>query len=143
MRTMRQMLSLFLALGLVACQSAPRPKAATLSPAPATAAIVGQAIHLERIRLAPGATLDVQLIDEEGNTIAQQSFAELHGPPYDFALPYDATKVLSTHHYALRATLRNASGHLEFATDTRVAVTPGGTQRVELRLVRAAAADPQ
>ena len=140
---MRQLLPLFLALGLAACQSAPRPKAATLSPAPTTTAILGQAIYLERIRLAPGATLEVQLIDEEGSTIAQQTFAELHGPPYDFALPYDASKIAAAHRYALRATLRNASGHLEFATDTRVAVTPGGTQRVELRLVRAAAGNPQ
>lgn len=140
---MRQLLPLLFALGLVACQSAPRPKAATLTPAPAATAILGQAMYLERIRLAPGATLEVQLIDEEGTTIAQQSFAELHGPPYDFALPYDASKIVPAHRYALRATLRDASGHLQFATDTRVAVTPGGTQRVEIRLVRAAAGNAQ
>lgn len=137
---MRQLLPLFLALGLVACQSAPRPKATAASAAPA-AAILGQAFYLERLKLAPGATLAVQLIDEDGKPVAQQSFGDLRGPPYDFALPYDTAKIEPARRYALRATLRSAAGHLEFATDTRVAVSPGAAQRVELRLARVVAPD--
>lgn len=136
---MRQLLvPLLLVFGLAACQSAPHPKTAPASPAATSAAIRGQAFHLERIQLAPGATLEVQLIDDQGATIAQQSFDGLRGAPYDFALPYDAAKIESARQYALRATLRSAGGHLEFATGTRVPVTPGDTQRVELKLVRAA-----
>lgn len=139
---MRQLLPSFLALGLVACQSAPHPKTSSIPVATTSATIRGQALYLERIRLAPGATLEVQLIDDEGNTIAQQSFGDLRGPPYEFALSYDAVKIVASHQYALRATLRNAAGHLQFATDTRVPVAPGSAQRAELRLVRAALPAP-
>lgn len=135
---MRQLLPLFLALGLAACQSAPHPKTTAAPPATNGAAIRGQAFYLEKIQLAPGATLEVQMIDDTGATLAQQSFGGLHGPPYEFALPYDAARIDAAHQYALRATLRNAAGRLEFATDTRVPVAPGKAQRVELRLVRAA-----
>ncbi len=133
---MRQLTSILLLAGLAACQSAPRPKPSSPQAAAETA-IRGQATYFERIRLADGASLEVQLIDDQGTTVARRAFEGLRGPPYDFALPYDAAKIEAAHHYALRATLRSAAGHLEFATDARVPVEPGSTQRVELPLVRA------
>lgn len=133
---MRPLLPILLLAGLTACQSAPRPKPSSPQAAVETA-IRGEATYLERIRLADGARLEVQLIDDAGATVARGSFEGLRGPPYEFALPYEAAKIDPAHHYALRATLRSASGHLEFATDARVPVEPGRTPRVELRLVRA------
>ena len=38
--------------------------------------------------------------------------------------------------FDLRATLRDAGGHLEFATDRRVEVVPGASKVVEFRLVK-------
>lgn len=135
------------ALLIAACQSGPAPK--TLAPhtaaagaaATATAAYIeGRAFYLERSALPPGATLDVQLIADPPTdapaTIAQRSFSDLHGPPFDFALPYDPARIRADTHYVLRATLRNARGHLEFYTPTRVAVTPGSGRVVEFRLQR-------
>jgi uncharacterized lipoprotein YbaY len=137
------------AIALAACQSVNRPQQLTgVAPtAPTPRAVVrGRATYLERILLAPGATLDVQLIDDANAdasgtataTIASARWNDLHGPPYEFALPYDAVRVDGKGHYSLRATLRDASGHLEFATDRRVEVVPGANVVVEFRLVRVA-----
>lgn len=133
---MRPLMTILLLAGLAACQSAPRPKPSSPQAAAETA-IRGQATYLERIRLADGARLEVLLIDDAGATVARGSFEGLRGPPYEFALPYEAAKIDPAHRYALRAALRSAGGHLEFATDARVPVEPGRTPRVELRLVHA------
>lgn len=141
---MRKRLPLLLVLLLSGCQSAPHPKAGPAAP-PAVAAataIHGLAVHLERIAPVPGATLDVQLFDEGGATVAAQSFAGLHGPPYAFDLPYDAARIDASHRYALRAALRDADGRLVFATGARVPVVPGSTERIEVRLVRRALPNP-
>jgi uncharacterized lipoprotein YbaY len=133
---------------LVACQSVngPEQRPGTAPTIPTTHAVVrGRATYLERMLLAPGATLDVQLIDDANAdapgaataTIASARWNDVHGPPYDFALPYDATRVHAKSRYSLRATLRDAGGHLEFATDRRVEVVPGAGEVVELRLVKA------
>lgn len=137
------------AVALVACQSVNGPEHHPgNTPAPATpqAVVHGRATWLERILLAPGATLDVQLIDNAvadassgataTATIASARWNDLHGPPYEFALPYDATRIDEKNRYSLRATLRDADGHLEFATERRVDVVPGAREAVEFRLVR-------
>jgi uncharacterized lipoprotein YbaY len=133
---------------LASCQPVQRPDTAAHAPArPATAAqaelIHGRAFYLERISLGPGATLEVQLIDDPADaaqtaTIASSRFADLQGPPYTFALPYDAARIAPGVRYGLRVMLRDAHGHLEFVTDKRVPVVPGSASTVEFRLVRAA-----
>lgn len=135
------------ATALVACQSVngpeQRPGVAPATPTPQTV-VRGRATYLERILLAPGATLDVQLIDDASAdasgaataTIASARWNDLHGPPYEFALPYDAARVDAKSRYSLRATLRDAGGHLEFATDRRVEVVPGASEIVEFRLAK-------
>ncbi|WP_300617911.1 YbaY family lipoprotein [Dokdonella sp.] len=141
---MRKRLPLLPALLLAACQSAPHPKPVPPAPAPVTAvtAIHGQALYLERIAPPPGATLEVQLFDERGTTLAAQSFEGLRGPPYAFDLPYDGARVDASHRYAVRAVLRDARGRLRFATDARVPVVPGRADRVELRLVPSTLPNP-
>jgi uncharacterized lipoprotein YbaY len=133
---------------LAACQSVNGPEHragnAPTSVVP-QATVHGRATYLERILLAPGATLDVQLIDDAladasgaaNATVASARWNDLHGPPYEFALPYDAARIATGGHYSLRATLRDADGHLEFATDRRIAVVPGADEVVEFRLVKA------
>src|SRR3982751_2722602 len=122
---------------LVACQSVngpeQRPVVARPTTTPPPTVVRGRATYLERILLAPGATLDVQLIDDASAdasdaataTIASARWNDLHGPPYEFALPYDATRVDAKSRYSLRATLRDAGGRLEFATERRVEIVPG------------------
>lgn len=133
---------------LVACQPVQRPDATAQTAAAhstlamQTGLIHGRALYLERMLLAPGATLEVQLVDDPADpkqttTIASARFAEPHGPPYAFDLPYDAARIEPGMHYGLRATLRDAQGHLQFVTDKRVAVVPGSTSIVEFRLIRA------
>ncbi|GAA0708790.1 hypothetical protein GCM10009105_08670 [Dokdonella soli] len=91
--------------------------------------------------LPPGATLEVQLIADDSthapSPVAHSSFGDLHGPPYDFALPYAPADIKQGAHYSLRATLRDAQGHLEFVTPKSVPVTPGSNAIVEFRMVRA------
>ncbi len=106
--------------------------------------IHGSAYFLERMLLPPDAVLDVQLIDDRvadtaNAVIAQQTFAHLQGPPYDFVLNYDPGSVQKGMSYSLHAALRSGDGHLEFVTDSRVPVTIGSKDVVSFRMVRAPA----
>ena len=142
------MVSAIATIGLVACQPAPRPDAAAHPPTGAksetsgTALIHARATYLERILPPPGATLDVQLI-QDGSDLAHtrilvtQHATELHGPPFAFDVVYDAATIETGARYGLRATLRDAEGRLRFATAALVPVVPGSDATVEFRLVRA------
>ncbi len=132
-------------LALTACQSpttASPPDESNVAPAAQATVIQGRAIYLERIAPPPGAVLSVQLIDNlladtPAAVVASADFANLAGPPFAFALPYDATKLRPNGQYGLHAGLRDAQGKLWFVTDTRVPVTPGSSVPVEFRMVRA------
>lgn len=128
-------------IALAGCQSrqldAPEPAAPD-----AQAAIHGQATYRERIAPPPGSTLTVQLIDNlladtPDAVIAITQVHDAKGPPFKFALPYEAKKLRKDGSYGLHASLRDAEGTLWFVTDTRTAVVPGSGEPVELRMVRA------
>ncbi|HJS35202.1 MAG TPA: YbaY family lipoprotein [Pseudoxanthomonas sp.] len=126
-------------LALAACQSPPTGNAAPTQPA---AVIQGRALYLERIAPPPGATLSVQLVDNQladtpAAVVASADFRDLKGPPFAFTLPYDPAKLRPNGMYGLHAGLRDAQGTLWFVTDTRVPVTPGASAPVEFRMVRA------
>lgn len=130
---------------VAACQKGTDERAATKDKSAAAAAgeavIHGRAFYLERILLPPETVLEVQLIsDRRADTaeavIAQQRFADLKGPPYDFILSYDRARVPANASYSLKATLVGADGHAEFATDTRVPVDLASDKLVQFRLVR-------
>lgn len=144
-------IALLTLLAVAGCQSVNGPGAATQADhAPqiaATPVVRGRALYLERILPPADATLDVQLIDDgvadaaatdAGATIARMRWTGLPGPPFEFELPYDPTRVRADRRYSLRATLRDAKGRLEFATGARVDVVPGAHEPVEFRLVRIA-----
>jgi uncharacterized lipoprotein YbaY len=128
------------ALALAGCQSRPTGSA----PAPAAdaqPAVHGQASYRERIAAPPGAILTVQLIDNQradtpDAVIAVVQVAAANGPPFAFALPYEAGKLRANGSYGLHASLRDAEGALWFVTDTRTPVEPGSGDPVELRMVR-------
>jgi putative lipoprotein len=135
----------FLCALLAGCDKGANDGGATRSEsatAPTGAAVIhGRAFYLERIMLPPGTVLEVQLIsdrraDAPEAVVAQQRFADLKGPPYDFALSYDRARVPPNASYSLKATLSGADGRAEFATDTRVPVNPASDKLVQFRLVR-------
>jgi uncharacterized lipoprotein YbaY len=124
---------LAVAIMACACQS-PSPATAgdgaMTDNAAATAVIHGRATYLQRIKIAPGASLHVQLIDSQlADTpmavLAQVTLKDVAGPPYAFALPYEPSKLRAGGMYGLHANLAAADGHLLFVTDTRVPYTPG------------------
>lgn len=132
---------------LIGCQSrqAAAPDAATAPEAQAV--IQGQASYRERIAPPPGATLAVQLIDNQladtpDAVIAATEVRDAKGPPYAFALRYDTGKLREGGSYGLHASLRDAQGAVWFVTDTRTPVVPGSGNPVELRMVRASPSSP-
>jgi uncharacterized lipoprotein YbaY len=129
-----------LAIALVGCQS--RQASTAEQPASETQPVIhGQAIYRERIAAPPGATLTVQLVDNQladtpDAVVAITQVHDAKGPPFAFALPYDAGKLRANGSYGLHASLRDAEGTLWFVTDTRTPVTPGSGDAAELRMVR-------
>jgi len=131
---------------LGACQPGPKtttdPDPSAHMPAmSAPTAIRGRATYLERIKMPPGADLVVQLVDNQladtpRAVIASVRLVDVAGPPYEFTLPYDATKLRAGGTYGLHANLHGPDGELWFVTDTRVPVTPGSSDMVEFRMVR-------
>jgi uncharacterized lipoprotein YbaY/uncharacterized membrane protein len=140
----RPLLTMACLLALAACQPT-TPDGGTPAAAPqasASPAIRGSATYLERMAPPPGATLSVQLIDNQladtpAAVVATAEFKDPAGPPFAFVLPYDPAKLRENGQYGLHAGLRDAQGTLWFVTDTRVPVTPGSPEPVEFRMVRA------
>ncbi|WP_242107927.1 YbaY family lipoprotein [Luteimonas aquatica] len=136
-------LALPLACMLAACQSPAggamnnEPNSSTAAsegaaaPPAAGAVIRGKATYLQRIKIAPGAYLTVQLIDGRlmdtpKAVLAQTTVKDVAGPPYAFELPYDPAKLRADGGmYGLHAALYGADGSLLFVTDTRVPYSPG------------------
>jgi len=136
------------AIGLAACHPAPRPDAVTHPPTSTkmetsgTALIHARATYLERMLPPPGATLDVQLIEDEPDVahtriLVTQHATDLHGPPFAFDIACDPASIETGAHYGIRASLRDVDGRLQFATAALVPVVPGSDATVEFRLVRA------
>ena len=100
--------------------------------------ITGNATYREKIKMAPGASLRVQLIDNLLADTPQAILAETvvsgidHGSPIPFTLPYDPAKLRPNGQYGLHASMYDVGGELIFVTDTRVSVTPGDDTPMEL-----------
>lgn len=109
-------------------------------PAAAQAATIeGTALYRERIALAPGAVLTVELLDIARHGAPAEPIASVRIPvegqvPIRFALPYDPTRITPRGQYALRAVLTR-DGVTLFRTDRVHRVTlPTTGMRLELLL---------
>ena len=137
---------------LTACAATPRtPSGKHAEQTPAAESMMqihGHAFHLERMLIPAGATLDVQLIDDTianalplsvtpAATITRQRFDVRGASPYAFALPVARARIVTGGHYSLRASLRDARGHLMFVTAARVPATPAAPVELRLRRIQA------
>ena len=140
------LLAIAMAAALAACQPAPKTSSdsAPSVDVPGTSAptvIHGRATYLERIKMPPGADLVVQLIDSQlvdtpRAVVASVRLDDVAGPPYEFTLPYDPAKLRPDGSYGLHATLHGPDGEPWFVTASRVPVTPGNSEVVEIRMKR-------
>lgn len=162
--TARRVVPLLAALACVACQPASRadtqaapaggvadaaPSSSTTGDAPrqrpADTVILGEATYRERIKMPPGASLQVELLRIDSATplvLARVRKPDVAGPPIPFALPYDAARVDAAHRHALRAELVGPDGERWMATPAPVPLVPGSGQSVELMLRMARAPAP-
>ncbi|MCB2050268.1 MAG: YbaY family lipoprotein [Novosphingobium sp.] len=92
--------------------------------------ITGQVAYRERIALQPGSVLNVQLLDisradAPSVTITEQA-RTLSGDqvPLDFTLSVKEHKLKTNMRYAVRATITDPSGRLEWTTDTVHMIDP-------------------
>lgn len=88
--------------------------------APAPAKIQGAVVYRERMMLPPGAEVKVQLedisrADALAEVLAVVTMTPQGGPPYAFAIDYDANRIDERHRYALRASI-TLDGNLMFTT---------------------------
>lgn len=130
-----------LALSLAACQSTPADASSGGSGGPSEHVITGTATYLERVKMPPGASLHVQLIDNQladtpKAVLSEITMKDVAGPPYHFTLPYDPDNLRDVGVYTLNATLYGPDGQLWFATTTREAFDPMDGTPVELRMRR-------
>lgn len=132
-----------LVMPLSACPKADNGPAPDNTPSgeqamPAQHVITGNATYREKIKMAPGASLRVQLIDNLLADSPQAVIAEVtvegidHGSPIPFTLPFEPAKLRANGQYGLHASMYDVSGDLMFVTDTRVPVTPSDGKPVEL-----------
>lgn len=132
-----------LALALAGCQSTPADASAggTAASASSEHAITGTATYRERVKMPPGASLRVQLIDNQladtpKAVLSEITMKDVAGPPYRFTLPYDPAKLRDGGVYGLSAALYGPDGQLWFITHTREPFDPIDGTPVELRMQR-------
>ncbi|MND77691.1 hypothetical protein D3C80_693860 [compost metagenome] len=120
---------------LAACSSMPEAPA-TMTEVQVTAA------YRERIMLPPGYVLTVKVEDVSRADAPARVLAEVRqpldgrAPPYVVTLSVPNDQIDARHEYAARAEIRDPSGALRFATDTRHSViTRGAPNRVEIVMV--------
>lgn len=88
--------------------------------APAPAKIQGTVLYRERMMLPPGAEVKVQLedisrADAMAEVLAVVTMTPQGGPPFAFAIDYDANRIEERRRYALRASI-TLDGNLMFTT---------------------------
>lgn len=117
---------------LAACAAPSSSDAPPMRSATAPVAIRGNATYVERIKMPPGASLRVELLDAaSGQPVAQTRLDNVAGPPIAFAIAPPAGSASGG--YALRATLFGPQGERWFETPAPVAAPVGGND-VELRM---------
>jgi putative lipoprotein len=99
----------------------------------ANAQLTGTVAYRERIALPSDAVFDVQLLDTSLADVAAQTVAEVlinaegRQVPVPFTLTYDPAKIVPTHRYSVRATIRSGDGMLMFSSTQAYPVLTHGT----------------
>jgi copper homeostasis protein (lipoprotein) len=93
-------------------------------------AVRGAASYRERMAVPPGTQLEVLLLDVSradapAEVIGKTVNADAGQPPYRFEIPYQSDRIITSHRYAVRASLRH-EGRLLFTTDRIYPVITGG-----------------
>jgi putative lipoprotein len=123
---------LFAAFALAACSgmSTAPDGGGTIAGSPAR--VTGTVTYLQRIALAPSATIKVQLIDvsraDAPATVLGEQLITAGGKqvPFAFEIPYDPAKIDQRFSYAVSARIEDG-GKLLFINDQRYAVITRGT----------------
>lgn len=86
------------------------------------AAVSGELVYRQRIALAPGAEINVRLVDVDDGTILGQQNIQPQGRqvPIAFRIAYNADDFTSDHQHLLLATVRDGAGQLHWAADTPI-----------------------
>jgi putative lipoprotein len=116
--------------------------AAQFAPAQtANAEVTGAVTYRERTALPQDAVIDVQLLDisvaDAAAPIMAESMINAEGRqvPVSFVLTYDPAKIVPSHRYSVRATIRSGDGMLLFTTTQAYPViTHGAPSKVTLVL---------
>ena len=132
---------LFAAFLLGGCAAHAVSPSGVASPAPAaTARVTGTVTYLQRVALPPTAVVKVQLVDvsrADAPAVVLGEHVIIAGGnqvPFEFAIAYDASKIVASHTYAVQARIED-EGKLRFINDQRYAViTRGAPTHVELVL---------
>lgn len=116
------------ALGLSACEAG-ASTAGEGRPAFKTALLRGTVAYRERIALAPGATVRVQMLDVTNASapvvVSEQTIiTDGRQPPIDFALPYDPDALRRDSRYGVSATI-TTGGVTMWSTPTPTSFVPG------------------
>jgi len=134
----RGLLSLMLLLA--GCSHAPvLPEAGG---GPVTSQVTGSVTYRERIALPPTAVITVRLVDVSradapSVQIAEQAIhTEGRQVPFEFALAYDASRILASNTYAVQVRIEDG-GKLLFISDTMYPViTRSAPTRVDIVVIR-------
>jgi len=132
---------LSLTLLLVGCTST--PVVPETGAGTATSKVTGSITYRERIALPPTTVVtvrlvDVSLADAPSVLIAEQVIrTEGRQVPFEFALAYDASRILPSHTYAVQVRIEDG-GKLLFISDTmNPVITRDAPTRVDIVLRRA------
>ena len=136
-KTMRFVLlvSVTSALMLGACTDVSRPATKPAVPP----AVTGTVTYLQRSALPPTAVVEVQLQDvslaDAPATIINTQTIETQGKqvPFPYKVPYDPARIEASHHYAMRATIKDGDKLLFTTTQSYPVITNGApTSNVEI-----------
>ena len=125
------------ALALAGCSmpATPREAPTAARPSPVAETVRGTATYVERVKMPPGASLRVELLDAaSGRPVSSSLSRDVAGPPIPFSIARPPGAVPAGG-YTLRAVLLGPKGERWFETPQPVALV--GSNPVELRLRRA------
>lgn len=109
---------------------------------PTTSQVTGSVTYRERIALPPTAVVTVRLVDvslaDAPSVLVTEQVIRTEGRqvPFEFALAYDASRILPSHSYAVQARIEDG-GKLLFISDTmNPVITRDAPSRVDIVLRR-------